>query len=117
MRAGQTIFPRNLVWNNGAGTFNWNNTDLNWNFGLDAFNSHRPDNAIFGAAGGAGGTLTLTQPITAGFLYFQTSGYTIAGSSPNGLTLANVSAVTNDADAAISAPIVAGALNKWGAKC
>ena len=79
---GPTILPRYLMWNNGAGTFNWNTNDLNWNFGTAKWDSRRPDNANFGATGI--GTVNLTMPITAGSLWFQNPGYTIAGSSPTG---------------------------------
>ena len=110
---GPTILPRYLVWNNGAGTFNWNTNDLNWNLGTARWDNCRPDSATFGVTGS--GTVNLTMPITAGSLWFQQPGYTIAGSSVNSLTLTNASAITNATDALISAPIVAGTLNKWGA--
>ena len=101
--------PVIMVWNNGAGTGNWNTNDANWNNGSATWDNLRSENAIFAATGI--GTVNLTQPITAGSLYFQNPGYTIAGSS---LILTGASAITNDADATISAPITSVSLNKWG---
>jgi autotransporter-associated beta strand protein len=60
--------PRNMVWNNGAATGNWNTTDANWT-GLIWANS-RPDNAVFTTVGGS---INLTVPITAGSFTFGSS--------------------------------------------
>jgi hypothetical protein len=92
---GGTTVPRYMIWNNGAGTGNWNTNDLNWNNGSAKWENLRgaKDCAIFGATGI--GTVNLSQPVTAGSLYFQSPGYTITG---NSLALANAGAVTNDAD-------------------
>ena len=108
---GETTVPRYMIWNNGAGTGNWNTNDLNWNNGSAKWDNGRgaKDCAIFGATGI--GTVNLSQPVTAASLYFQSPGYTITGSS---LALANAGAITNDADAVISGAIVSGTLNKWG---
>jgi autotransporter-associated beta strand protein len=108
---GETTVPRYMIWNNGAGTGNWNTNDLNWNNGSAKWDNERgaKDCAIFGASGI--GTVNLSQPVTAASLYFQSPGYTITGSS---LALANTGAITNDADAVISGAIVSGTLNKWG---
>ena len=108
---GPTAPPRYMVWNNGAGTGNWNTNDANWNNGSATWNNGRTlDGAVF--AGGGVGTVNLTQPISASSLQFSSPGYTITGSS---LSLANQCAITNDADAVISGAIVSGSLNKWGA--
>ena len=108
---GGTIGPRYMIWNNGAGTGNWNTSDLNWNNGSAKWEVRRgpTDCAIFGTTGI--GTVNLSQPVTAAALYFQSPGYTITG---NSLALANAGAVTNDADASIAGAIVSGTLNKWG---
>ena len=106
---GPTTVPRYMVWNNGAGTGNWNTADANWNHGSAIWDNLRPDSAIFAATGI--GTVNLNQPVIAGSLYFQNPGFTITGSS---LALTGASAITNDADATISAPITSGSLNKWG---
>jgi autotransporter-associated beta strand protein len=106
-------YSRALVWNNGAGTGNWNTNDLNWNRGTALWrNTYELDSAVFGADGI--GTVTLTKPITAGGLDFESPGYTIAGSSLNSLALSGPSAITNNAAATISGVIASGALNKWG---
>jgi autotransporter-associated beta strand protein len=101
--------PHALVWNNGAGTGNWNTSDANWNVGTAVWNNSAPDNAIFTGTGI--GTVTLTTPITAGWLKFGSLGYTITGST---LALSGTSAITNDADASIASAIISGSLNKWG---
>jgi autotransporter-associated beta strand protein len=100
---------RALVWNNGAGTGDWNTSDANWNVGTATWNNDAPDNAIFANTGV--GTVTLTIPITAGWLDFSYPGYTITGST---LALSSASTITNDADATIASGIISGAMNKWG---
>ncbi len=101
--------PHALVWNNGAVTGHWNTSDANWNVGTMVWNNSGPDNAIFTNTGI--GTVTLTTPITAGFLDFESPGYTITGST---LALSGTSAITNDADATIASAIISGVVNKWG---
>jgi autotransporter-associated beta strand protein len=101
--------PRALVWNNGAGTGNWNTNDANWNRGTAIWRDGELDGAIFTDTGV--GTVTLTQPITPAWLWFRYPGYTIAGSS---LALPAGSAITNDANATIASAIIAGAVNEWG---
>ena len=69
-----------LTWDNAAGTFVWNTTDLNWT-GLPwdnaAFNG-----AVFGATGI--GTITVATGINARGLNFGTNnGYTLTGGSLN----------------------------------
>lgn len=87
----------------GGGT--WNTTDtLRWYkaaapAGYQAWSNAAPDYAIFGAAGGPGGTVTLAEPITAAGLRFDAAGYTLAG---NTLTLAGAAAITTNSDAIIS---------------
>jgi autotransporter-associated beta strand protein len=108
---GPIAAPRYMVWNNGASTGSWNTNDANWNNGSASWNNSRPlDGAVF--AGTGVGTVNLTQPIIASSLQFSSPGYTIAGSS---LSLQNQCAITNDADAVVSAEIVSGSLSKWGA--
>ena len=108
---GMTTVPRYMIWNDGAGTGNWNTNDFNWNNGSAKWENLRgaTDCAIFGATGI--GTVNLSQPVTAGSLYFRSPCYTISG---NSLSLKGASAITNDADAVISGAIVSGRLNKWG---
>ncbi len=53
--------PAALTWDNGAGTGNWNSTDVNWT-GL-LWNNMLPDGAQFTTVGG---TVNLTEAITAG---------------------------------------------------
>ena len=109
---GASALPRYMVWNGGNG--NWNTTEANWNHGAATWDNSRPDNAIYNSSGDP--TVTLTEPISAGSLWFATgSAYTIAASGTGALALTSPAAITNDADATISAPITSGALNKWGA--
>ncbi len=101
--------PRALVWNNGAGTGNWNTNDANWNRGTAVWRNSTQDGAIFTNTGV--GTVTLTQSITPAWLWFTYPGYTIAGSS---LALPPGCAITNDADAVIAGVIASGTVIKWG---
>jgi len=94
-----------LTWDNGAATGNWNTTDTNWS-GSTWSNS---DNAVFGPTGV--GAVTLTEPITAQSITFNTAGYTLTGGQ---LILNGTQAVTNNADATIATPITLGALSKQG---
>lgn len=66
-----------LDWIGGSG--NWDTATANWSGGV--WNNGALDTAVFG---GTAGTVSLTQPITAGGLFFQSSGYVIDG---NTLTL------------------------------
>ncbi|MEY4385291.1 MAG: hypothetical protein RLY20_574, partial [Verrucomicrobiota bacterium] len=50
-----------LTWNNGSGSGNWNTVDVNWT-GF-AWKNSAASNAVFTTVGG---TVNLTQPITAG---------------------------------------------------
>lgn len=91
----------------GAGT--WNTTDTNRWYNsttalYQAWSNGTPDLAIFGAASGTPGTVTLGTPITASGLRFDVAGYTLSGST---LTLAGASAVTANSDATLSS-ILAG---------
>lgn len=86
----------------GAGT--WNTTDINRWYNstttlYQAWSNGTPDLAIFGAASGAPGTVTLGTPITASGLRFDVAGYTISGST---LTLAGAPTVTANSDATLS---------------
>lgn len=53
------------TWDNGAATGNWNSTDANWTG--STWNNSTPDNAVFDSTTG---TITLTEPITAGTFTF-----------------------------------------------
>jgi hypothetical protein len=97
-----------LTWDNGAGTRNWNSTDLNWS-GYSWNNIFLPD-AIFGSVGV--GTVTLTETITAKSMTFSPAGYTLTGGS---LVLTGPQAITNNANATINSPLNTSGLNKYGA--
>ena len=71
------------TWDNGAGTGNWNSTDANWT-GL-TWNSSTPDNAVFDSTTG---TITLTEPITAGtFTFGLTNANTSGAFAGSALTI------------------------------
>lgn len=97
-----------LTWDNGAATANWNTAEANWTGAT--WNNATPDNAIFDAT--AIGTVSLTEPITAGNITVNNAGYTIAGGT---LSLSN-STITTAADAIISS-VLAGStgMTKSGA--
>ena len=102
-----TVFATTLTWDNGAATGNWNTTDLNWTG--SAWNSATPDDAILGATGV--GTITLSQPITAGSLTINTAGYTI-NTSIHGLTL-DTGITANEGATIQGGSIILGASNAW----
>jgi len=62
------------LWNNGTGNFLWNHTSLNWVGGSIWVDGGI---AIFGAAGV--GDVSLSEPVTARNLVFNTAGYTLTG--------------------------------------
>ena len=66
---GQLVIPPTLsnafIWDNGAGTGQWNTTDANWS-GSQWGNSSS-NHAFFSAVGG---TVSLSQPVTAGSVDF-----------------------------------------------
>ncbi len=99
---------RDVIWDNGAATGNWNTGDANWSGAT--WNNALLDNAIFGATGI--GTVTLTQSVTAGNILFNNPGYTITGNSLN----LSSSTITAAADATI-ASVLAGStgMTKSGA--
>ena len=72
-----------VTWNNGAGSFPWNLTDLNWNTGL--WNNANGDGAIFDATGA--GAINVTSPINVDSLNLIASGYSFNGTGP--LTFVN----------------------------
>ncbi len=89
-----------LTWDNGAATGFWNTTDLNWT-GVAAWNNATPDDAVFDAAGV--GTVTLTEPISAGSISINIVGYTITGDT---LTLSSgLTALTSNATSAVNSNI------------
>jgi fibronectin-binding autotransporter adhesin len=75
----------------GGGTGNWNTSaPALWFNGItfQTWNNATLDNAIFG---GTAGTVTINAPVTAHNLTFNTSGYTVARTGANTLTLAGAS--------------------------
>jgi autotransporter-associated beta strand protein len=83
-----------------AGT--WDTTLLNWDAGASphvAWNNSNNDTAVFA---GTAGIVTLGTPITVGGLIFNTTGYSITGST---LTLAGASAPVISAGTSITATI------------
>ena len=70
--------PKN--WKTGTG--NWDTSSAFWSGAL--WNNTGHYNAVFG---GTAGTVTLTEPVTAVDLEFNSGSYVIAGTSPNILTL------------------------------
>ena len=94
-----------------GGTGNWNTTLTNWDVGVSphvAWVNANNDAAVFN---GTAGTVTITAPVTAGALSFGTTGYTIAGSGANILTLGGTtgtittSTLATSATTTISSPI------------
>jgi len=73
--------PRNLVWDNGAGTGNWNTTDANWTGNI--WDNTRPDNALFATVGG---TINLTE-IMAGSVTLGSAGLNFPNASFTGGSL------------------------------
>src|SRR4051794_19525774 len=59
-----------VTWNNMAGNFLWNTTDMNWSTGL--WNNANGDGAIFGATGA--GTINVSAPINVSSLNFTANG-------------------------------------------
>ena len=102
-----TVCDLFLTWN-GLASHNWNSAQSNWT-GAPTFWNNTFGNAIFGPAGL--GVITLTEPISARTITFNTAGYTLTGGS---LALTGAQAITNNADAIIASPILSGALNKYG---
>ncbi|MCX6924427.1 MAG: autotransporter-associated beta strand repeat-containing protein, partial [Verrucomicrobia bacterium] len=81
------LVARNLVWDNGAGTGNWNTNDANWSSGLTTgltWDNTRPDNAVFKSNGG---DITLAEPIKAGSITFGSTAGNCPRSSFNGGSL------------------------------
>jgi autotransporter-associated beta strand protein len=92
---------------------NWNTTLTNWDKGAVAYVAWVNANNDYANFGGTAGTVTLTSPVTANALTFTTTGYTIAGTSPNILSFAGggatitTSALASGSTTTISA-IIAG---------
>lgn len=85
----------------GAGT--WNTTLTNWDEGASpmvAWNNANLNTAVFG---GTAGTVTINAPVSAGGLTFTTAGYTVAGTSPNILTLGGTTATITTSSLATTA--------------
>lgn len=99
----------------GAGT--WNVTNTNWtNSGTNVSWSNDPINdAVFGGGTGTGGTINVATDITTNSLAFNTTGYTISGTTLNLAGPATVSAATG-VSATITASLVSSTgLTKTGA--
>lgn len=94
----------NQTWIQANANNNWSTTDTNWDAGVGWTQGN---SAIFG---GTLDSVTLTEAINAGGLTFNVTGYTIAGTSPNILTLIGTPTitVTNSADSATITAVVAG---------
>src|SRR5436190_2381476 len=75
---GGPLHAADVTWNNGAGSFNWNLTDLNWSTGQ--WNNASIDNAFFGGTGV--GAITVNAPINVSTLNFSTNGYSLGGTGP-----------------------------------
>lgn len=88
----------------GGTAGNWNTTLTNWDQGSAlahvAWVNANNDTAVFG---GTAGTVTITAPVTAGGLTFTTAGYTVAGTSPNILSLGGTTATITTSSLATSA--------------
>ncbi len=111
-----------LTWDATSGTAGnqdgsgiWNTTTARWDDSSATWDNSTPDSAIFGAASGTAGTVTLGEAITVGGLTFNAAGnstYTLAG---GGFSLstgtATATSVIVNAAATISAPITAAATN------
>lgn len=104
------VWAQDLTWSptapNSGGNGTWNTGSAVWFNGttLQTWNNAAIDNAIFG---GAAGTVTLGEPITAHNLTFSTSGYVVQG---NTLTLggANPTVTVNTGQTATISSVVAG---------
>jgi len=86
--AADLQWSANGVTPGGGGTGNWNTSaPALWFNGstFQTWNNATLDNAIFG---GTAGTVTINAPVTAHNLTFNTSGYTVARTLANTLTLA-----------------------------
>jgi autotransporter-associated beta strand protein len=104
LASGPARAADNLTWN-GAATDDWSTSDtlLNWLNGSAGCYWANGNNAIFGGA--TASAITLTTPITANKLTFNTNGYTIAGTPTNNLTLSGHIRVESGFTATISAPV------------
>ena len=87
----------------GGTAGNWDTTLTNWDQGSGlahvAWSNAAQDTALFA---GTSGTVTLTAPVTAAALTFTAAGYTVAGTSPNILTLGGTSATITTSTLATS---------------
>ncbi len=85
--------PQHMLSGAGSGGSGaWNTTSLNWFNGVADVAWSNASNAIAVFAGSSGGTVTLGKAITADSLEFNTSGYTLKGST---LTLSGVNSWPN----------------------
>ena len=73
-----TLLAADATWYD-AGTGIWDLSALNWNGGAAAWTDG--DTAVFS---GAGGAVTVDEPVTAAGLTFSADGYTVGGSSAIG---------------------------------
>jgi autotransporter-associated beta strand protein len=108
---GKSLFthPRQLHWDNGANTGQWNTKDPNWTG--TTWSKANPESAIFAKPGG--GAIRLTGNIAVRNITFDNPGYTLAGGS---LTIsgAGETFIIANQDAAISSTLMGGLLRKDG---
>jgi alpha-galactosidase len=101
--------PRDLTWDNGAGTGQWNTKEPNWTGAT--WSNANPERAIFSKPGG--GVIQLTENIAVQNITFDSPGYSLAGGS---LTIsgADETFIIANQNAAISSTLVGGLLRKDG---
>lgn|GEM_PF-4455873 len=97
----------------------WDTANANWWTGAAnaTWNNATPDQAIFGAASGVAGTVTLGSAITAGNITFNAPGagnYVIAGVG-NTLTLSGSPTIAANVNATLAAPLAGTGFTKSGA--
>ena len=108
---GKSLFtrPRQLHWDNGANTGQWNTKDPNWAGAV--WSKANPESAVF--ANPCGGAIKLTENIRVQNITFDSPGYTLAGGS---LTISGSGEtfIIANQDAAISSTLMGGLLRKDG---
>jgi autotransporter-associated beta strand protein len=102
----------------GGGTWNLSSQNFSDGFANYAWSPNFSNGAIFGAANGSAGTVTLGANITVSSLQFNAAGsgnYNIAGSGSFSLNLASGTTIVANVNATISAPLnSSGTLTKTG---
>jgi autotransporter-associated beta strand protein len=102
--------PRDLTWDNGAGTGQWNTSARNWTG--NRWKNSLPDHAIFGNTGAT--HVALTEAITVQDITFNAPGFTVSG---NTLTIGSdgETRITANKNASIHSILAGGLLRKFGA--